>query len=193
MEKLEQLSNNAANEPDEQQKVILEAIAAATSKVLSETKLADTLAPAIPTEAEKVVPADSAEIDLEHEPIEKKRERQRSIVLNLESVNPVPSVPTASTTGAFDQPRRSFSTKPALKGHHADSSSDEENEAATRTTSTSGVEDETSDTGAKDIDYSVLYDDTIEDFSYTSAREKAKRRLLHDQQKIMEEQAKEQQ
>jgi len=175
LEKLEQLSNNAANEADEQQKVMLEAIAAATSKALAET--------------EPVVPADSAEIDLEHEPIQKKRERQRSIVLNLDSINLVPSVPSTST---FDQPRRSFSTKPTWKGHHDESSSDEENEKETRTTSTSGMEDETSDTGGKDIDYSVLYDDTIEDFSFSSAREKAKQRLLSEQQKIMEQQTKQQ-
>ncbi len=92
----------------------------------------------------------------------------------------------------MDHPRRSFSTqlstKPVLKGHHDDSSSDEEKE----TTSTSELEEETSESGAKDIDYAVLYDDTIEDFSYTSAREQAKKRLLRDQQEIMAQQIKEQ-
>jgi hypothetical protein len=91
----------------------------------------------------------------------------------------------------LDHPRRSFSTqistKPVLKGHHDDSSSDEEKE----TTSTSELE-ETSESGAKDIDYAVLYDDTIEDFSFTSAREQAKNRLLRNQQEIMLQQIKEQ-
>ncbi len=95
-----------------------------------------------------------------------------------------------------DQPRRSFSsqrsTKPALKGHHLDSSSDDDSEIERETTSTSEMDDETSTSGGKDIDYAVLYDDTIEDFSYTSAREQAKKRLLRDQQEIMLQQIKEQ-
>ena len=97
-----------------------------------------------------------------------------------ENPAPVPSGPTTSTS-SFDQPRRSFSTqsssKPSFKGRHSDSSSSEE---------------ETSDTGGKDIDYAVLYDDTIEDFSFTSAREKAKQRLLRDQQETMLKQIQEQ-
>jgi len=101
-----------------------------------------------------------------------------------------PTTPSGEYT--LDHPRRSFSTqistKPVLKGHHDDSSSDEEKE----TTSTSELEEETSESGAKDIDYAVLYDDTIEDFSYTSAREQAKKRLLRDQQEIMAQQIKEQ-
>jgi hypothetical protein len=35
------------------------------------------------TTSDQEIPADSAEIDLENEPIEKKRERQRSLALNL--------------------------------------------------------------------------------------------------------------
>ncbi len=106
----------------------------------------------------------------------------------------MPATPITPTS-SLDQPRRSFSTqattKPSLKGHHADSS-DEEDSSENRTTSTSELEEETSDTGGKDIDYAVLYDDTIEDFSFTSAREQAKKRLLHEQQQIMLQQAKEQ-
>ncbi|CAF4219525.1 unnamed protein product, partial [Adineta steineri] len=79
-----------------------------------------------------------------------------------------------------------------LKGRHADSSSDEEYEIEKRTTSTSEVDEETSTSDGKDIDYAVLYDDTIEDFSYTSAREQAKKRLLRNQQEIMLQQIKEQ-
>jgi len=41
-------------------------------KAVSETTISD-----------QGIPADSAQIDLEHEPIQKKRERQRSLVLNL--------------------------------------------------------------------------------------------------------------
>ncbi|CAF1272343.1 unnamed protein product [Adineta steineri] len=79
-----------------------------------------------------------------------------------------------------------------LSGRHADSSSDEEYEIEKRTTSTSEVDEETSTSDGKDIDYAVLYDDTIEDFSYTSAREQAKKRLLRNQQEIMLQQIKEQ-
>ena len=77
--------------------------------------------------------------------------------------------------------------KPSLKGHHLDSSdSDDESFSDRHTTST------TSTSGGKDIDYAVLYDDTIEDFSYSSAREQAKKRLLRAQQEIMLQQIREQ-
>lgn len=59
LETLEQLSNNASSEQD---------VLASPVKV---------------AEDENVVPPDSPAIDLENETIEKKRERQRSIVLNL--------------------------------------------------------------------------------------------------------------
>jgi hypothetical protein len=78
-----------------------------------------------------------------------------------------------------------------LKGRHVDSSSDEESDKEKGTTSTSEFE-ETSTSDEKDIDYAVLYDDTIEDFSFTSAREQAKNRLLRNQQEIMLQQIKEQ-
>jgi len=78
-----------------------------------------------------------------------------------------------------------------LKGRHVDSSSDEECDKEKGTTSTSEFE-ETSTSDEKDIDYAVLYDDTIEDFSFTSAREQAKNRLLRNQQEIMLQQIKEQ-
>ena len=83
------MSNNAATQPEAMQKAMLEAVAAATTKVLLETV---PKVPAVtPVEVEKDVPADSAAIDLENEPIEKKRERQRSIVLNLgKKVDPRP-------------------------------------------------------------------------------------------------------
>ena len=62
-----------------------------------------------------------------------------------------------------------------------------------KTTSTSGeIDEDTSDTGAKDINYDILHDDTIEDFSFSSAREQAKKRFLRDQQEIMLKQTKEQ-
>jgi hypothetical protein len=102
---------------------------------------------------------------------------------------------TPSSSSSFEQ-RRSFSiqisSKPSLKGHHADSSSDEDDSQEKQTTSTSELDDETSDTGGKDIDYAVLYDDTIEDFSFTSAREQVKKRLLREQQEVMLQQVQEQ-
>ena len=84
-----------------------------------------------------------------------------------------------------------------MKGHHADSSSSsssssEEEFQEKETTSTSEFDEETSTSDSKDIDYAVLYDDTIEDFSFTSAREQAKKRLLRSQQEIMLQQIKEQ-
>ncbi|CAF0927977.1 unnamed protein product [Rotaria sordida] len=136
----------------------------------------------------------SSEIDLENEPIHKKRERQRSLVLNLENIAPV----VQNDPNSADQLRRSFSTvisqvstKPSFKGRHADSSSDEDDDKE-KTTTTSEVEEESTDISGKDIDYSVLYDDTIEDFSYTSAREQAQKRILRDQQEMMLQQIKEQ-
>ena len=87
LEKLEQISNNALDQPEDSQKAIIEAVAAATTKVLSETKpIAPTTTTKPVTEtsdSDKEVPPDSSEIDLENEPIQKKRERQRSLVLNL--------------------------------------------------------------------------------------------------------------
>jgi len=194
------MSNNALNQLDENQKAIIEALAAATTKVLAETKPLEIPKPTTTTklisettDSEKVTPVDSPEIDLENEPIQKKRERQRSLVLNLENIIPA----TPSDPSALDQRRRSFctqvSSKPSFKGHHADSSSDEEDEKEKKTTSTSGeIDEETSDTGAKDINYDILHDDTIEDFSFSSAREQAKKRFLRDQQEIMLKQTKEQ-
>ncbi|CAF0774920.1 unnamed protein product [Didymodactylos carnosus] len=121
------------------------------------------------------------------EPLIKKRERQRSLVLNLENIGFIPDS-TASTPH-----RKSFSSfsTPLLKGRH-DVDNDIDNDDET-TTSTDEVDDEeSSDTGNKDIDYSVLYDETIEDFSYSGAREQAKKRLLRDQNEEMLRQNKEQ-
>jgi alpha-glucosidase len=88
LEKLEQISNNALHQPEESQKTMIEAIAAATTKVLSETKPLETPKHTTKsitetTDNENVTPADSAEIDLENESIQDKRDRQRSLVLHL--------------------------------------------------------------------------------------------------------------
>jgi len=81
LEKLELISNNAL---EDSQKATIEALAAATTKFLSDTKPTTTTKSITEsTDSDKVIPPDSAEIDLENEPIEKKRERQRSLVLNL--------------------------------------------------------------------------------------------------------------
>ena len=212
------MSNNASDQPEDSQKAILAAVAEATKKVLSETEPLPTAKPMATTKSitetsssDQAIPPDSAAIDLENESIEVKRQRQRSLVLNLgkrqsiaiprhpisilENITPsTPSGPEASST--FSQPRRSFSSqatnKPSFKGYHEGSSSDDDDSQDRPTTSTSEIEEETSDTGARDIDYSVLYDDTIEDFSFSSAREQAKKRLLRDQQEMMLKQIQEQ-
>jgi len=173
LEKLNQMSNKVEGETAESTQAIIKAVADATTKILAERK------PVSERSVSTVEKSDSSDIDLENEPIEKKRERQRSLVLNLENVTPVtpatPSSSDSSNPNPFEQQRRSFSSqtsrKPSFKGHHDDSSS-------------SSSDDETSDTGTKDkdIDYAVLYDDSIEDFSFSSAREQAKKRLLRQQQ-----------
>ncbi|CAF0948850.1 unnamed protein product [Adineta steineri] len=190
LEKLEHISNKARNQVDEN--IILKATEDAKRKVLTTLK---TKAVSETTINDQEISADSVVIDIENESIQKKRERQRSLVLNLEHITPInPTTPSCHSSS--EQLRRSFSaqvsTKPVLKGRHADSSSDEEYEIEKRTTSTSELDDETSTSDGKDIDYAVLYDDTIEDFSYTSAREQAKKRLLRNQQEIMLQQIKEQ-
>lgn len=218
LKKLEQMSNNARDQAEGSQQAILTAVAEATKKVLAETapseapKPTDTATKSSTesTSNEQVIAPDSAEIDLENEPIERKRQRQRSIVLNLgkqeinvenligflsENITPT-TITTPETSGSFSQSRRSFSSqaasKPSFKGRHEGESSDDDDADDQPTTSTSEIDEETSDTGAKDIDYSVLYDDTIEDFSFTSAREKAKQRLLREQQQMMLKQIEEQ-
>ncbi|CAF3829821.1 unnamed protein product, partial [Rotaria sp. Silwood1] len=201
LKKLEQMSQNPLHQSEQSQKDIISALAEATEKALSETQTSKQQARhksvSISIDQEKVIPADSAEIDLENEPIYKKRERQRSLVLNLANIAPI----VQNDPSAVDHRRRSFSTiisqvstKPSFKGHHADSSDeDDDDEKTTTTTTTNEIEEESADPSGKDIDYSVLYDDTIEDFSYTSAREQAQKRILRDQQEVLLQQAKEQQ
>ncbi|CAF3706390.1 unnamed protein product [Rotaria sordida] len=198
LQKLEQMSRDPVPQSEQTQKDILSSLADATTRTLTETsnqlKKAKSASIAILIDQDRLVPPDSSEIDLENEPIHKKRERQRSLVLNLENLAPV----VQNDPNSADQRRRSFSTvisqvstKPSFKGRHADSSSDEDDDKE-KTTTTSGVEEESTDISGKDIDYSVLYDDTIEDFSYTSAREQAQKRILRDQQEMMLQQIKEQ-
>jgi hypothetical protein len=81
------MSNNVPNESEESQKAI---IAAATKKVLSETKPLETSKSTTTkksitetSDSDNVTPPNSAEIDLENEPIQQKRDRQRTLVLNL--------------------------------------------------------------------------------------------------------------
>ncbi|CAF3362511.1 unnamed protein product [Rotaria sp. Silwood2] len=198
LQKLEQMSHNPLYQSEQSEKDIISALAEATTKASSEIETSKQQTRNKPTsveiDQENVVPADSSEIDLDNEPIHKKRERQRSLVLNLENLIPVVQDDPSSS----DQRRRSFSTaisqvstKPSFKGRHADSSDEEDDDEKT-TTSTNEIEDESTDLSGKDIDYSVLYDDTVEDFSYTSAREQAQKRILRDQQEVLLQQAKEQ-
>ncbi|CAF3957804.1 unnamed protein product [Rotaria sp. Silwood2] len=198
LQKLEQMSHNPLYQSEQSEKDIISALAEATTKASSEIETSKQQTRNKPTsveiDQENVVPADSSEIDLDNEPIHKKRERQRSLVLNLENLIPVVQDDPSSS----DQRRRSFSTaisqvstKPSFKGRHADSSDEEDDDEKT-TTSTNEIEDESTDLSGKDIDYSVLYDDTVEDFSYTSAREQAQKRILRDQQEVMLQQANEQ-
>jgi len=86
LEKLEQISNKARKQEDESKNAIIKAVADATTKVLTETKPLTTLKTKAVSEtivSDIGIPADSATIDLENEPIQKKRQRQRSLVLNL--------------------------------------------------------------------------------------------------------------
>ncbi len=80
------MSSTVRHQLNGSESAILKAVAAATTKVLSEAKSLSSLkskAVSETTFSESELPADSVEIDLEHESIHKKRERQRSLVLNL--------------------------------------------------------------------------------------------------------------
>ena len=68
-----QISNNAFDDTEEARHAAAILAVAKMSSAASSSK----------SESEKVVPSNNAEIDLENESIEKKRERQRSLVLNL--------------------------------------------------------------------------------------------------------------
>ncbi|CAF1352591.1 unnamed protein product [Rotaria sordida] len=80
-----------------------------------------------------------------------------------------------SYLGSFDQHRRSFSTiisqtsrKSSFISHHPSNEDDDE-----KKTITHEIEDKSIDLNGKDIDYSVLYNETVEDFSFTNARKQA--------------------
>ncbi|CAF1445166.1 unnamed protein product [Rotaria sordida] len=115
------------------------------------------------------------------------------VLLFKENIAPV----IQNDSSSFDRRRQSFSTvisrvsrRPSFMGHHSESSSDEDDDE--KETTTDEIEEESSDLGGQDIDYSVLYDDTVDDFSYTSAREQAKKGILRDQKEGILEEAKEQ-
>ncbi|CAF5182076.1 unnamed protein product, partial [Rotaria magnacalcarata] len=57
------------------------------------------------------------------------------------------------------------SPKPSAVGHHADSSSDGDDENKKKTITTAENEEESIDTSENDVDYSVLNDESIQDFS----------------------------
>ncbi|CAF2758520.1 unnamed protein product [Rotaria sp. Silwood2] len=173
-QKLEQTSHNLLLQSEQNQNDIISALTQATAKTLSEietskqqTKHKST---SVAIDQEKVISPDSLEIDLENEPIYKKREGQRSLVLNLENIIPV----VQNDPSSSDQRRRSsFSTvifqtsrKSSFIDHHAESPLDDDE----KKTTTNEIEDESTDLSGKDTNYSVLYHDTIEDFSFTSAR-----------------------
>ncbi|CAF4058009.1 unnamed protein product, partial [Rotaria sordida] len=187
LQKLEQISRSPLHQAEQSQKDILSKLAEATTRALtkSSNQQNKNKSSSISIDQEKVIPPDSSAIDLENEPIDEKRERQRSLVLNFQNIAP----DVQNNPSSFDRRRRSFptllshiTTKPNFMGHHSDSSSDEDDDKKTTTTTTNKIEQEPTDLSGQDIDYSVLYDDTIEDFSYTSAREQAKKRILLDQQ-----------
>ncbi|CAF1171138.1 unnamed protein product [Rotaria sordida] len=58
-------------------------------------------------------------------------------------------------------------------GHHSDSSSDEDDDK--KETTTNEIEEKSIGLSGKDIGYSVSYDKTVEDFSFTSTREQAQK------------------
>ena len=102
--------------------------------------------------------------------------------------NITPVVQSSST----DQRRPSFatqisqiSTKPSFKGRHGNSSSDEDEDEDTERRLSSCSDEDPNDMSGKDIDYSVLFDESVEDFSFTSAREQAKKRILRNQREVM--------
>ncbi|CAF3320971.1 unnamed protein product [Rotaria socialis] len=177
-----------SHHPTEQgQTDIIAALAEATRQALFEAETSKRRS--ITVDQEKVTP-DSSEIDLENESINKKRQRQRSLVLNLENVTPA----MQNDPSSLNHQCRSFtcltSPKPSATGHHADSSSDDD-ENKKKTTTTAKSEEESTDTSENDVDYSVLNDESIQDFSFTSAREQAKKRILHDEEEFTLKQAKE--
>ncbi|CAF4229922.1 unnamed protein product, partial [Rotaria sordida] len=87
LQKLEQMSRDPVPQSEQTQKDILSSLADATTRALTETsnqlKKAKSASIAILIDQDRLIPPDSSEIDLENEPIHKKRERQRSLVLNL--------------------------------------------------------------------------------------------------------------
>jgi hypothetical protein len=90
LEKLEKISNKARNQTGRSHNEILKAVADATTKVLSDAKSFPTLstkAVSQTTVSDQGIPVDSPEIDPENEPIHKKRQRQRSLVLNLGKIS----------------------------------------------------------------------------------------------------------
>ena len=82
LEKLEQISTSVQQEKHRSHDALLQAVATAKTKILTNEPLLKTkpVSESVPD-----MPLDSPHIDLENEPIQKKRERQRSLVLNLGS------------------------------------------------------------------------------------------------------------
>lgn len=77
------MSHAPSHPLDQNQTDIIAALAAATTKALAEARTPKRASFSSEHTDEEPVSSDSADMDLENEPIAKKRERQRSLVLNL--------------------------------------------------------------------------------------------------------------
>ncbi|CAF1296521.1 unnamed protein product [Rotaria sordida] len=171
LEKFEEISHNSLHQTEQSQKDIISISTETTAKALSEIQTPKHKSTSEIIDQEKIISSNSSKIDLENESIHKKRERQRSLILNLENILSV----VQSYPGSFDQHRRSFSTiisqtsrKSSFISHHPSNEDDDE-----KKTITHEIEDKSIDLNGKDIDYSVLYNETVEDFSFTNARKPA--------------------
>ncbi|CAF1447577.1 unnamed protein product [Rotaria sordida] len=85
LQRLEQISRYPSNHAEQNQKNIISALAQATSRALSETSSQQETSESdsVSTDQEKIISRESSEIDPENELMYMKRERQRSLVLNL--------------------------------------------------------------------------------------------------------------
>ncbi|CAF1471572.1 unnamed protein product, partial [Rotaria sordida] len=85
LQKLEEMSRNPLNQAEQSQKNIISKLAEATTRALTEAsnQQMKKKSASISVYQERIIPPDSSAIDLENEPIYKKRERQRSLVLDF--------------------------------------------------------------------------------------------------------------
>ncbi|CAF4255761.1 unnamed protein product, partial [Rotaria sordida] len=83
LEKFEDMSHNSLHQTEQSQKDIISTLTETTAKTLSETQTSKHKLTSEIIDQEKIISSDSSKTDLENESIYKKRERQRSLILNL--------------------------------------------------------------------------------------------------------------